>query len=146
MLSLNAFAYVNTGTAGSPVWVAQTWLINVKLPFKFDKADSSTRGTGGTKTNEAALLDPTCSVTGLWLPADAQFAARLTDAANRTAREFAIADQAIANTGCKYVRMYATWFSFEEGQELDNNITVDAELGPSNPLGTSFAAPTLNTT
>ena len=146
MLGLNAKKYRNSGTSSSPVWVEETWVKDLKVPIQFDKADSSTRGTGGTKTNEAALLDIPVSGNGLYLPAVTEFATILANAVSRTPMEFAFADGNISTTGTKYIRAYCTYFKFEEGQELEGNQTIDFELGPSNPVGTTFAAPTLNTT
>lgn len=148
MLSLNAVCAVNTGSYGSPVWVAQTWIKDLKLPLDFDKHESSMRGTGGVKTNQPTLLDITVSGSGMWLPGDTQFSNFMTRHMGRTPIEYAFADQAVANSGCRYVRATCCSFKADRNENLGENLTCDFELGLSafNADGTVATAPSLVTT
>jgi hypothetical protein len=144
MLGLNAVAAVNSGTAGSPVWVAQNYIKDLKIPLKMDKHESSTRGSGGIKTNEPTLLDITVTATCFYQPSDAQCATLLSDMVNRTAREWAFGDGPILTTGTRWIRAYCSTFGFEESQNLDENQVFDTEISPSSVVGTSFANASLN--
>lgn len=148
MLGLNANTYVNTGSYVSPVWVALIFIKDLKVPLDFDKHESSMRGTGGIKTNEATLLDIPISGSALYIPGNAQFANFMVRHAGRIQAEYAFADQAIVTSGCRYVRATCGSFKFDESQNLAENVMADFELGPSafNADGTLAVAATLNVT
>lgn len=147
MLSLNAIMAVNSGSAGSPTWTGtQTWIKDLKASLSFDKADSTTRGTGGVKTQEPSLADIGISGNGMYLPADTQCAAFVAAAWARTIREYAISTGPIATAGSVYIRAYCGIFKLEADQQLSENQRFDFELAPASPAanGTTFAAPTIN--
>lgn len=147
-LGLAAITYLNTGSSGSPVYVQQSYIKDLKLPVDFDKAESSSRGTGGIKTNEPALADIPVSGTAVYNPNDAQCKLFISNAFNRVAAEYAFATGPIATAGTQYVRAYCSIFKVDQSQNLSENQMFDFELSPSSPSlnGVTFANPSWNTT
>jgi hypothetical protein len=129
MLGFNAVLYRNTGTYGTPVWVALNNVVDLTLGDEMDEVDVSTRGSGGFSQYEPGMRNLDLTFQMLNRAADADVAAIRTAYNNKAAIDMQVLDNLIANDG---VGIRASWkvFQFPSGQELRGAQTFDVVMKP----------------
>lgn len=124
-----------TSTSYATPLASATLLDDIKdlnFDFSTEKADITTRGSGGWKTQVATLKDASISFQMVWKPSDAGFTAILT-AFNATTEIafFALDGVKTASSGSQGPagNWMVSKFSRKEG--IGEAVTVDVELTPS---------------
>lgn len=132
-----------TSTTYTTQMTAATELANIKdlkLNFQTDKADVSTRASGGWKNEVNTVKSGTITFTMQWKPGDTLFN-QLRDAfLNATEIFFAALDGPKATAGNQGPAGNWTVTNFSRSEGLNEAVTVDVELSPSSFTGW-FTAP-----
>ncbi len=126
----DCIAYRNTGSHGSPTWVAVTAFKDLDGTSTRTKWDASRRAMG-IKQYGPGMLDFQISGSLVWKPADAGSCAAIRDAHfNGTSIDMAFASGNIATPGTEYWR--AEWLveKFKRGEKLEEGVMVDVDLVP----------------
>jgi hypothetical protein len=122
--------YYNTGTNASPVWVEITKAKDVSFPIQMGEADTSARDNE-FKTYEVTLIGVELTFGYQYEPGtDTVFAALMSMALARTAKQFAAADGPIASTGTNYLKFFGKVFGLGSDQPLDGAETKDLTVKP----------------
>jgi hypothetical protein len=131
-VGVNEILYRNTGTHGSPTWSAVTIARDVSLNIEKSKAEVKSR-TSTWATTMPAIKSATLEFELLGDTSVAGYDAIRDYFINDTLVDFAIADQAIATSGCEYFRadFYVYGFSVDQKLEEAQVAKVTAELGYS---------------
>lgn len=130
VLSQNAKAYRNTGTYASPTWSEITLVKDLTLNLTKDKADVTTRGSGGYKEFVDGLKDASVEFSHLWDTSDAHFTALRTAYTANTAVEVLILDGTSATSGAQGLRAHMMVESFTRNETLGEALMVDVTLSP----------------
>ena len=142
-LGRNAYFYLNTGTSGTPVWSLMANVKDVKASSDADKADVSTRGTGGWAAEVKALKKLEVSVNCNHDLTDTNYKTLFTAAFGDTVVDIAICDTtSLANTGGVYIRAICQ-VTGEKGEALKDAQTTDFKIFPT--YSTAYP-PTVNYT
>lgn len=138
VLSQNAKAYRNTGTYASPTWSEITLIKDLTLNLSKDKADVTTRSSGGWKEFVDGLKDGSVEFSHLWDTADAHFTAMRTAFTANTSIEVLVLDGGSAVVGSQGLRATMMVESFTRNETLGEALMVDVTLAP---VKNSNAAP-----
>lgn len=104
---------------------------DVKINLSKDKADVTTRGSGGWKQTAATLKDGTISFTMQWKPGDAAFNAFLAAWTNDSEIAFFALDGPQATAANQGPAGNYSVTNFSRNEPLGEAVTVDVELSPS---------------
>jgi hypothetical protein len=125
-VGLNQKLYKNSGTFGSPVWVLVTIAEDVALGLSTSKAEIKARVAKWVMTLPTFSVGPlTFNMIGD--TSIAMYDTLKTAYMNQTLCDFAVADQAIANSGCEYFRAEMYLYKFEQSQKLEAAMDVACE-------------------
>lgn len=125
--------YYNTGSYGSPTWAI---IDNVQ---DLDVADARTavaapiRGNWPFIGHLVGMRDITITWSSLQKQetTDTVLTALLAAYVAGTVTEFAIADQAIATVGCKYIRAICVITKADQAEPIDGAVVINFEAKPS---------------
>jgi hypothetical protein len=124
-----------TSTSYATPLASTTEITNIKdlkINFTTDKADISTRGSGGWKSTAATLKDATITFTMVWKPGDTGFTAIFTAwNTNAEIAFFALDGVKTASSGSQGPAGNWMVTSFSRSEGLTDALTVDVELSPS---------------
>jgi len=133
----NCKAYYNSATHASPTWVEITDAIDIGVDLSKVKADVSSRA-GTWKHHKSGQKEGSISMSYLHNKgADTVFDALLASYISDTPRQFAFMDGAIATAANQGLRAYCEVFGMSQGQNLDDGVKYDFELGPTRFLESS---------
>lgn len=124
--------YYNSGTHGSPTWVAVDDAKDVMVNLGMGKAEVKRRGNGWVQTLPTLKTAPITF--GMVREVANTPHNTLRDAyLNKTVMDFAVADGAIATTGTQYFRADYYLYAFPINQPLEEaeDINVEADLAVS---------------
>jgi predicted secreted protein len=138
VLGLDAKAYRNTGSYGSPTWDLIANLQDVTLSLTKDTADVTIRGGNGWKQEVGTLKTAAISFSMVWAPGDSDFTAFRDAFLNNTLIDCEFMDGDNTVTGNTGLRAEFSVTSFSRNEALAEAITVDVEIVP----GKSSNAPT----
>jgi hypothetical protein len=130
-LGLDGEVYRNTGTGGSPTWVAGGLVRNVKATKKWKRADASARATRAT-LQAKTQIDITGTIEVRADPADAWYAA-LCDAAeadSSSAIDLMILDGPMSQEGARGVRACMN-LDIDQDQNIDGVIYTTFAYDPA---------------
>lgn len=113
---------------------------DLKLNFSTEKADISTRASGGWKATAATIKDGTITFTMLWKPADANFGIIKTAWLASAEIFFGALDGVYGTAGNQGPAGNFTVTNFSRSEGLNESVTVDVELSPSSFNGWFTAA------
>lgn len=150
ILGLNCKVFFNDGTHGTPAWEEIESITNASLEIEVAEVDASRRGSGGWRQNETTLRDATLNLRLIKDKEDVGYT-DLEDAfyANE-AFEAAVLDGPNA-VGTDYLTARWKVQSWNESQELEGVVTIEAVLRPTPatvlaPLNPTFGTGVLPTT
>lgn len=143
VLSQNAKTYRNTGSYGTPVWDEITLIKDLTLNLTKDKADVTTRASGGWKEFVDGLKDGNVEFSHLWDSGNADFTAIQSAYLNNTALEMLIYDGLVATVGNQGLRAHMMVESFTRNEVLGEALMLDVGMSP---VKNANAAPTWMTT
>lgn len=138
VLGINAKAYHNTGTYGTPVWDEMPNVKDVTISGDTSEADLTTRGGGGWAQVAGVITSGQVEFTSIWDPADTDLDAILTAWTGKTLIDMAFMDGAIATAGNQGLRAEMAVLNFTRNEPLEGALTVDITVKP----GYSSNAPT----
>lgn len=130
-LGLNAKLYRNSGSYGSPTWVEIDCVQNLTLSDSMSEADVTRRASGGVKEYQAALRDIGVEFDCPNVDDDTNVDFLRDTYAARTAVDYAIMDEAIANSGAHGVRFWGQLFKRDRAEELENGQMLSYTLKPT---------------
>jgi len=132
-IGLNANLYRNTGTYGSPTWVAVTNVKDLTLGIKKAEADVSTRGNNGWEAIVETLKKGDISFGMVDNPADAQLQAISAAffANPSTPIEFAIMDGAMTDVNSQGLRALFSIIEFSREEKLEEGIMYNVGIKPT---------------
>jgi hypothetical protein len=119
-LGLNAKAYRNTGSYGTPTWTEMKNIRDATLGDQMAEADVTRRASGGFRETEPTLREISFDYDAVNVVGDAEVTAVLTGYAARTALDIAIMDGDITTAGSNGVRARFKVFKRERSEELEN--------------------------
>ena len=132
----NCFLYVNTGSFGSPVWLAIGTARDVKLPDAFTAPDASIRGDGGLAAVVLALRKIGLEFQVLWNTGATEFATLHPNYLAGTVTEFLALDGPVGSgSGSQGPRFTGYMTSFERNEPLEGSVVADVKV-ERNPGGT----------
>jgi hypothetical protein len=119
-LGLNAKAYRNTGTYGTPTWVEMSNIRDANLNDAMSEADVTRRASGGWREMEPTIREVSFEYDAVNIDADAEVLAITAAHAARTSLDIAILDGPVATAGSEGVRGHFKVFSRNRAEELEN--------------------------
>lgn len=143
VLGLNCHIFRNTGTYGSPVWVAYDNVEDSKLAINADEADATTRANGGWGASEPAILRAGVEFSSVWDHADVGQQIFVTAFTGRTSLDLAVIDGASSGGGSQGLRALYKVFKMERGEPIAGLAAVDFGVKPcynvaNNPTWATF--------
>lgn len=130
-IGLSAKSYRNTGTFGTPVWVAVDNVQDLTLGDNMEDADTSVRGGGGFATSEPTLRNLDLTFTMINKPGtNAEFEAVLDAYTARTPLDLAVMDGVITTPGQRGVRARWKVHQFPREQAIRGAQTIEVMLKP----------------
>lgn len=129
-LGFNCKMFRNTGTWGSPTWVAVPLVRDLKVSGNFAEWEATVRGSGGNAQAEPTELAWSAEGQLLWDPSDASMTAIVTAAMARSSVDIALLDGAASGASSQGVRALWKFFKFERGEELKNGVVIDFMIKP----------------
>lgn len=129
-LGLNCHIFRNTGTYGSPTWVAYDNVEDVKLSIDADEADATTRAGGGFGASEPAILNASVDFTSIWDHADTGQQLFVTAFTGKTSMDLAVMDGASSGAGSQGLRALFKVFKMERGEPIKGLASVDFSVKP----------------
>ena len=130
VLSIDAKAYRNTASYGSPTWDLISNIRDLTLNVTKDAVDITTRASGGWREFADGLKDASITFGMVWDTADADFTAIRTAFTGNTAIEFLILDGLSATTGSQGLRVTCMVSGFTRNETLGEALMVDVEIRP----------------
>ncbi len=130
-LGLNAKAYRNTGTYGTPTWVEMSNIKDANLNDSMAEADVTRRASGGWRETEPTLREISFEYDAVNIADDAEVLAIMAAHAGRTSLDLAIMDGPIATAGSEGVRGHFKVFSRNRAEELENAQMLSFVFKPS---------------
>ena len=131
VLGLNAKAYHNTGSYGTPVWDLIGNIKNLTLNMEKGEADVTTRANNGWKAMIGTLKDASVDFEMVWDTADTDFTAIQSAFLNNTDIEFLILDGLVATAGSQGLRATMTVSGFTRNEQLEEALTVAVKIRPT---------------
>jgi hypothetical protein len=124
--------YYNSATYNSPTWVAIAIAGDVSINLEKSMSEVKSRASSWA-TNLPALKSADLEFDVLGDKSNTAYDVLRDYFINDTLADFAVADQAIATTGCEYFRAqyYLSGFSIDEKLENAETAKVTAKLGYS---------------
>lgn len=129
-LGLEGKLYVNTGTYGTPVWDEIPNIVDCDIALEADEADMSNRSSGGWEMILPSMKKATIEAEMIYDPADTDWVLIRDAWINRTLKEYAVADGAIATTGTQYLRLHAYVTKFGRKEPLREGMKSPITLRP----------------
>lgn len=127
--AVDAGAYRNTGTYGTPTWTEVTDIRDVTSPQVWDFADASSRASRA-KLFGKTQIDISGTMSLRADPADAGYQAIFDAAVTRTPIDMMILDGDIATEGVKGKRLHAGFSMTGQDQSIGNIIYSEFDYKP----------------
>jgi len=149
ILGLNCKVFFNDGTHGTPAWEEIDSVVNASIEIEVAEVDASRRGSGGWRQNETTLRDATLNLTMIKDKEDVGYTDLEDEFHANTSFELAVMDGPNA-VGSDYLTALWKVQSWNESQDLEGVVTIEAVLRPSpattaNPLNPTFGTGVLPT-
>jgi len=126
-VGLNCKFYRNTGTYNSPTWTEITIIQDATLKLAVDKAQAFAR-LSKWKQYLYALSEAPIDLKLLGDTSNAAYDAIWGAMINQTTLDLAMAEVAIATTGCEYWRGIYNVYQFQRSEQLEEGDTVDVAI------------------
>ena len=130
VVGLDCYAYRNTGTYGTPVWVIMGSVINVNQKCEKAAAKLNKRGSTWVR-NRTTLKDLSVELTVLWDGTAADCLALSAAAVATTVIDCCFLDATSATTGASGYRAQFEVFSGSRSEPLEEGVTASYTLKPS---------------
>lgn len=128
VLGKDCVAYYNTGTFGTPTWVAQIQIVDVTTPIDNELAEGSRRASGGFRQWAATLTDLPINFKMIWNLGDAGFSALLLAAYSKTEVDMIFLDGVVGSGTHQGPRLSATFAKFERKEDLNGIAQADVQI------------------
>lgn len=138
VLGMNAKAYHNTGSYGTPTWDEMPNVRDVEINGEAAEADLTTRGGGGWRQRAATIRDGQVEFSSIWDTADTDLMAVKDAWKAGTLIDMAFMDGDIATSGSQGMRAEMAVTQFTRSEGLEDALTVNVSVAP----GYSDNAPT----
>lgn len=138
VLGINAKAYHNTGSYGTPTWDEMPNVKDVTVSGDTSEADLTTRGGSGWAQTAGVITSGQVEFQAVWDAADTDLEAILDAWTGKTLIDMAFMDGNIATTGQQGLRAEFAVLNFTRNEPLEGALMVDITLKP----GYSSNAPT----
>ena len=130
VLGLDAKAYRNTGTWGSPVWNLVANIRDATLGLEKGEADVSTRGGNGWEQIVSTLKSANIQFSMVWDTGDEDFEALKDAFINNTLIDMWFVDGDTSTSGNQGLRAEFEVTGFSRNEQLREALTVDVTLKP----------------
>lgn len=131
VLGLSGVLHRNTGTYGSPVWVAIGAIGDLDMPIEAEEADATTRNSGGFEQVLASIKKASIEFDMKYDTTDTNWSALLTAFMAGTPIEFLALDGPVATTGSQGLRVTCVVTKHGRSEKLKDVMATSVTLRPT---------------
>lgn len=122
--------YLNTGTYATPTWTEWTSIVNATLNMEVGEFDASRRGSGAWRERGTTLRDISVDGECIKDKDDTTFVAIESSVQSNASVELLIMDGDRTSANSDGVRGLFRALSWNEGQELEEGVSIDFNFRP----------------
>lgn len=131
VVGLNAKAYYNSGTYGSPTWVLTSNVGDVNVTDEMNTTSIQVRSQGGFEVEVAGLRKVAFEFSMVYDQGDSAQTALRSAYAARTKTDFLFLDQAQATSGSSGLRVLGLLTKFARQEKINEALMVDVRIAPT---------------